>query len=371
MLARGWFVQDTTGSPFLVSMTMAAMMLPMLILSLPGGIVADRLDRARVVAAGEAVTLAAFIAVAALVIAGVAQPWHILVASGVNGVAFALSLPARHSIIASLVPKSQLPAATGLAHTVWSSAQIVGPAIAGVIIAGVGIEAAFILGAALILPSLGLFATLRDRRPVFKRAHGAATQELTAGIAVIRSDPGLRWLLLSSLVVSLAIMPWQSIAPVFVDDVLGGGPAALGTIVLAAGIGSLLASIAVVSIGPRFSYEKVAIASGLAAAAAIAGFALSPFLPLSMLFAGLAGLAGTAFMVTNMTVLQISVTDEIRGRVMSIRFLVVGLVPVGMMALGGLAEIAGPRIALTAFAIAGAVGFALIQRVGRSAPNNP
>ena len=142
--------------------------------------------------------------------------------------------------------------------------------------------------------------------------------------------------------------------PIFAAKVLDVGPAALGNLVLAAGCGSLVGSLAVVAFGPRFDQRKIAIASGVIAALTLTAFAASSWFPVSVVLITLTSMAMTAFMVNNMTGVQMEVPDSMRGRVLSLRFLVIGMQPVGGLLVGALAEVYGAQVAVAAFALAGA-----------------
>ena len=372
MLSRGWLMHEMTDSPFLVSMVSASMMLPMLFLSLAGGVLADRFDQARMIVIAEIVMLATFALMAVLVATSAVQPWSLLALSTVNGVVFALSGPARQTVVANLVPRPQLGAAVGLNMVVFNAAQIIGPAIGGVLLSSLGTEVAFAVSAAFMVPSLALYLTVRPE-PAARNARNArnggkresAWAGIRSGFAHIASDPSLRFLILGALVIILTVMPWQALAPVFAADVLGRGAAGLGTIVLSAGVGALVGTVVVISVGSRLDHDKVEMMAGFAAIGAVSGFALSGLFPLTVMFAGFAGFASAVFMVTNMTVIQLSVPDELRGRVVSVRFLVIGMQPLGMLTVGATAEIIGPQWAVAGLALIGAAFFGLVQLFAR------
>lgn len=366
MLSRGWLMHEMTNSPFLVSMVAASMMLPMLFLSLAGGVLADRFDQARMIVIAEVVMLATFALMAVLVATHAVQPWSLLALSTVNGVVFALNGPARQTVVVNLVPRPHLGAAVGLNMVVFNAAQIIGPAIGGVLLSSLGIEVAFAVSAAFMFPSLALYLTVR---PEPAARTGGQRQSAWAGIrsgfAYIASDPSLRFLLLGALVIMLTVMPWQALAPVFAADVLGRGPGGLGAIVLSAGAGALVGTVVVISVGSRLDHDRVEMMAGFAAIGAVSGFALSGLFPLTVIFAGFAGFASAVFMVTNMTVIQLSVPDELRGRVVSVRFLVIGMQPLGMLTMGAAAEMIGPQWAVAGLALIGAVFFGLVQLFAR------
>jgi predicted MFS family arabinose efflux permease len=163
----------------------------------------------------------------------------------------------------------------------------------------------------------------------------------------------------------LTVGPFQSLMPVFAEDVLGVGAGGLGVLMLAAGFGALVGSISVVAIGESVAHQKLELVFGLLAAASLTAFALSPLFALSILLVMITAFATTGFMVVNMTVVQIMTPDYMRGRVVSVRFLVIGLMPFGALSMGVAAESVGAPTAVAIIAGVGAVGFALVQITSR------
>ena len=355
MLTRGWLMEQLTGSPFLVALVPAGMMLPMLFLSLFGGVLADRLDIRKVVVASDISTFAGYVVVTLLAVFEVLAPWQLIAISIWNGVGLALAMPSRQVLINGLVRRDQLRTAVGLSITTYSAAQIVGAPLAGVLIAGTGPEWALGASALMMLPAILLYSGIRRprREPVADRRLSLTTT-LKIGLTFTFASPALRTMMIGALIVTFAMGPFEALMPIFAADVLNVGPAALGNLVLAAGVGSLAGSLGVVTFGPGFDQRKIAIASGLITALTVTGFAASSWFPVSVVLAALAAMAMTAFMVNNLTGIHVEAPDAVRGRVLSVRFLVVGSQPVGGLLVGGLAEIYGAQIAVAALALAGA-----------------
>ena len=355
MLTRGWLMEQLTGSPFLVALVPAGMMLPMLFLSLFGGVLADRLDIRKVVVASDISTFAGYVVVTLLAVFEVLAPWQLIAISIWNGVGLALAMPSRQVLINGLVRRDQLRTAVGLSITTYSAAQIVGAPLAGILIAGTGPEWALGASAFMMLPAILLYSGIhRPRREPVADRRLSLTTTLKIGLSFTFASPALRTMMIGALIVTFAMGPFEALMPVFAADVLNVGPAALGNLVLAAGVGSLAGSLGVVTFGPGFDQRKIAIASGLITALTVTGFAASSWFPVSVVLAALAAMAMTAFMVNNLTGIHVEAPDAVRGRVLSVRFLVVGSQPVGGLLVGGLAEIYGAQIAVAALALAGA-----------------
>jgi Na+/melibiose symporter-like transporter len=366
MLIRGWMMYELTSSPRMVTMVTAAMMMPMLFLSLVGGALADRFDRKKITMVSDIVMLGSFAVLFGVSAAGIMAPWHILTVSVVNGIAFSMSVSSRQSMISGLVHREQMRTAVGLSATTYNSAQIIGPAIGGAMLPLFGATWALGVSTIVVIPAILLYMTLKPvHHSSVNDAKGSIVENVKAGLAYSFHNSTLRFLMLGAMVMILTVGPFQSLMPVFAEDVLGVGAGGLGVLMLAAGFGALAGSISVVAIGESVAHQKLELVFGLLAAASLTAFALSPFFALSILLVMITAFATTGFMVVNMTVVQIMTPDYMRGRVVSVRFLVIGLMPFGALSMGGAAESLGAPIAVAIIAGVGAVGFALVQIASR------
>lgn len=366
MLIRGWMMYQLTESPLMVAMVPATMMMPMLLLSLFGGVLADRLDRKMITLAADGTLLASFLALFAISAAGIIAPWHIIALSVINGITFSLAVSARQSLVSGLVHREQMRTAVGLSATTYNSAQIVGPAIGGIMLSIMGTTWTLGVSAILVIPALVLYSSLNPiHHTSVNDASGSITDNIKAGLSYVFEHSTLRFLMLGAIVMILTVGPFQSLMPVFAEDVLNVGAGGLGVLMLAAGVGSLAGSLTVVAIGEKVSHQKLELAFGLLASVTLIGFALSSWYLLSISLVTITAFAATSYMVVNMTVVQVYCPDYIRGRVVSIRFLVIGLMPFGALSMGAAAEALNAPIAVALIAVIGAVGFAAVQLVSR------
>lgn len=366
MLIRGWMMYELTESPLMVAMVPATMMMPMLLLSLFGGVLADRLDRKMITLAADGTLLASFLALFAISAAGIIAPWHIIALSVINGITFSLAVSARQSLVSGLVHREQMRTAVGLSATTYNSAQIVGPAIGGIMLSIMGTTWTLGVSAILVIPALVLYSSLNPiHHTSVNDASGSITDNIKAGLSYVFEHSTLRFLMLGAIVMILTVGPFQSLMPVFAEEVLNVGAGGLGVLMLAAGVGSLAGSLTVVAIGEKVSHQKLELAFGLLASVTLIGFALSSWYLLSISLVTITAFAATSYMVVNMTVVQVYCPDYIRGRVVSIRFLVIGLMPFGALSMGAAAEALNAPIAVALIAVIGAVGFAAVQLVSR------
>ena len=372
MLIRGWMMYELTSSPLMVTMVTAAMMMPMLFLSLVGGALADRFDRKMITLVSDVTLFVSFAVLFGISAVGVMAPWHIIAISAVNGVTFALAISARQALISGLVHREQLRTAIGLSATTYNSAQIVGPAIGGAILPFFGPTWALGVSSLVVLPSIFLYASLKPvHQPDSSKSQGSIIDNVRAGLLYAYSNSTLRFVMLGTMVMVLTVGTFQSLLPVFAEDVLKVGAGGLSVLLLFAGVGALAGSLSVVIIDEKVGHQKLELVFGLLASASLAAFALSPWYVLSVLLVSITAFATTGFMVVNMTVVQVMSPDYIRGRVVSVRFLVIGLMPFGALTMGALAESHGASIAVAVIAGIGALGFAGVQVVSRIFSSRP
>ncbi|MBI4220276.1 MAG: MFS transporter [Chloroflexi bacterium] len=365
-MTRAWMLQDMTRSPLLVSLSAALLMFPMLFLSMLGGELADRFSRKLITFLYEATSVATYVVLTVLAMTGAVQPWHVLALTAIQGVAGALASPARQTLITDLVPARDSRGAIGLSMLFANLAAIIGPGVAGWAIAEFGTTHALAAGVVIGALGLPLYLSLKANPPALSARHGGGmVQNLKEGLVYIRGDASLRWLLLACVVMILTVNSWGALFPTFAEDVLKIGPRGLGVLAMAVGIGALAATVLVVFMSGRIPDKAVEIASGFLFAAFAFGMAMSTSYLFTVAAAMLAAFAATCFFQTNLTAVQLHAPEEFRGRVISVRFVAWGLQPVGLLAIGGLAEAAGGPAALAAFSIAGALTFAVLIAVLR------
>jgi MFS family permease len=352
-----------SGSAAVLGVVNLAQGVPMLLLSLVGGVVADRLPR-RLVLAGSQLTLGlAAAALAVLGLSGLLQVWHIIAASFVQGAAFAFNMPARQAFIAELVPRPQLPNAAALNNAGQNLCRVAGPALGGVLLAlpGVGIGGAFVAMA--VMYASALLALVRlpggsQRRGETARAGGLS--HLVEGLRYVRSSPTIVTLIVMNLVVVVLGMPYQTLMPVVAERVFGVGAEGLGLLLASAGVGALAGALLVASLS-RFSHPaalELGLAIGLGVALML--FALTRSLPVAIGLLVVVGFCNSAFSALNNTLLMANSEARLTGRVMSIYLLTWGAQPLGALPLAWLADRTG---APAAIALAGAAVAAIVTGI--------
>jgi predicted MFS family arabinose efflux permease len=345
--AQGWLVLELTDSALLLGMVTAAGSLPVLLFTLYAGVVADRMDKRRIIIAAQAAAAVLALALATLTGTGRVTVAWIMVLVFLLGTANAFEIPTRQSFFVELVGQDDLTNAIALNSTAFSATRVVGPAVAGALLGSVGIAACFYLNSVSYLAVLaGLLAI---RLPPFRRPERTAStlENLREGFAFIRDDRVVRTLVLIIAALSVFAFPYAMLLPVFARDVLHVGAQGLGWLLAASGAGALAGGITLSVLAGRVRRGPLVLGASFAFALAVAAFAASRSFPMSLL---LLAAAGFCMILNNASVnalLQSLVPNRLRGRVMSVYvFMFLGMTPVGSLQAGAVARWAGAPAAL-------------------------
>lgn len=362
-VAQGWLVLLLTGSPFMLGVAAAARSLPVLLLSFVGGIAADRFDKRAILLAANGAAMLASVVLAVLTMGGAIDIATVLVLTLLLGTTNAFEMPARQSFVVELTGPTHLPNAIALNSLMFNVARVVGPALAGVIVAAFGPGVAFAVNAASFLPVLVSLLVIHPApRVAGSRIRGA----LGETVAYLRGDPRVSLVLLLLAGSTILASGHFYLGPALARD-LGQGAEGLGLLMSATGVGAIVAGLLVASGtgGGRFAGPALPLA-GLVLGAAEVLVGVSGSFAFTMLLFGVIGWAMVSYNVRTNTAVQTVVPNELRGRVMSIYTLVLlGLMPVGSLLLGAVADVVG---AARAIALGGAA-WALV--VGAAAAARP
>jgi predicted MFS family arabinose efflux permease len=353
-IAVGWLALVETDSPLFVGLTGFAGGIPILFLALPSGVIIDRVDRRAVLLGAQAGVMLVALAFAALVATDLIQRWSILLLAFAYGSVMAFVFPTRNAMVPSLVGREDLANAVALNAAGQNATRVVGPSLAGLLIALIGIAGTFAIAAALQILALTWTSRLPHDEPGNRARTGTLWDNLTLGLRIVARDPFLVGLILLASAVTVLIMPYINLMPVFARDELGLGANGLGVLMACAGLGSVTGALLVARWREIASYPSIQLLTAAAFAALVFVFAITPSaVPAALLLAG-AGVISAAFMAINQTVLQLRVDDAVRGRVLSIYLLTWGLLPLGQLPLGALADrIGAPSATALACALAG------------------
>ncbi len=349
-VALNWLVYQLTDSAVYLGLLNLCRLGPILIFTLVGGVVADRVERRRLMFTTQTVAMILALALAALVSTGSVQIWMVLLIAAGRGVMMSFNQPARQSLISDLVPAGDLMNAIALNSATLNLTRVIGPAIGGGLIATVGVAGAFYFNAASFLAVLyGLSRMRFGERRVRRRT--SVLSDLAGGVRYLRGQPPLRTLVLLALLPMIFGMPYQTMLAVFARDVLKVGGGGLGLLTAATGIGAVVGALSVASLRGGARRGRLMLAGLVVFGIALVVFAVSPWLWLSLAALVTVGISQQIYMATNNTLIQVYVDEEYRGRITSTLFLNRGMVPLGAMIAGFGTAAFGVQAAVGAMAV--------------------
>ncbi len=345
-VAVGWLVIELTDSPFMLGLLSFFRFVPMLLIAPIGGVLADRFDRVRLVVLAQSLLATAALAIGLLVMVGWIDIWHLILASLVVGASFSINIPARHAMMADLVPRKDVANAVGLNNVTWSSTSVIGPPIAGFLISVIGIASAYfaqIVGYVWSIVMLRRITVNRSQRLV----QGSMLTSLRDGFSYVLHHKPVLTLMILTLALAIFGMPMIMLLPAFVKQDLAGGPTELGLLMGALGGGSLLGAILVVTFS-RFPYKgRVALGAVLLYGVLLIGLGFSRSFSVSGVLLALIGFCEATYIAASLTIVQLTVPTEVRGRVVSIWMASWGLMAIGLLPMSALAERLGTPLAMS------------------------
>jgi MFS family permease len=357
----------TNGSAFSLGLVSLASAVSFFLFSLPGGSVADRVDRRTLLLVTQSLQLVIALLLGILTAIGAIQVWMIIVATLCTGAILSFDQPTRNALLPTLVPRDELMGAVSLQSMVFNGASAVGPALAGIAIGIVGLAGNFFLNAASFLAVLAALRAIHAQPPIIvpQGGHPSLFSAIRDGLNTVKRDDILPWVL-SGFGALLFFGPSPALVlPIYATEILHLAPFDLGLLFSAAGVGTIAASLILSSLGD-FPHKGWLLFGGLTLwTAALMAFAVSKNFTVSIVALLLYGLAQTAVGATAITVLQLRVPAEMRGRVMSlVTLLVMGVRPLGDFPAGALIGIIGapPTVLLSAAIVAGYTLHLLLAR---------
>ena len=350
--AQGWLVYDLTGSPFFLGLAGTAASAPILLFTLAGGVLADRYPKRKIMLAAYIALMALALTLAVLVATGVVNIRHVLILAFLTGSALAIEIPARQSFLIELVGKDDLLNGIALNSTAFHGARMIGPAIAGFLMASAGLASCFFINALSFLAIIAALIRIRfsagDMRADSRTGIKKSFRE---GFKYIRHNPTVYILLMSVGIISFFGFPYISFLPVYARDILKTGETGLGILMGSAGAGAFTGAIGLAVKGDTSRKGVVMAAAGITFSTALLVFSYSETAWLSYAMLFLVGLGAINMIATANSLIQLSVPDELRGRVMScFTTMFLGMAPIGNFAVGSLAHFTGAQNALLASA---------------------
>ncbi|MGI9147189.1 MAG: MFS transporter [Chloroflexota bacterium] len=332
-IALNWLVYQLSGSAVQLALLNLARLAPIFVFTLIGGVIADRMERRRLLFTTQAAAMVLAVVLATLTITGLVQIWMVIIIAVGRGIVLSFNQPARQSLISELVPREDLKNAIALNSATLNLTRVLGPTLGGVLIATVGVAGAFFLNALTLLAVL--YALTRMRFPGrLARKQTSMLADLAGGLSYLRQRPTLRTLVLLALLPMVLGMPYMTMLTIFASDVLKVGGGGLGLLTACSGIGAVAGALWVAANAERMRLGQVMFFGLIGFGATLVVFSVSSWFWLSVVALVAVGATQQIYMASNNALIQTNVEEEFRGRIVSTLFLNRSMVPLGTVLAG-------------------------------------
>jgi len=351
-VARGWLVYTMTNSPMYLGIVTAGFGIPLLLLSLHAGAIADRLRKRNVLLVCRIGTGLVSLVIAFLIIIDRIAFWHLMVASVISGAFFVFYLPARQAFIRDLVNDDELLNAVALNSIAMNISRIASPALAGVLLKWIGVGGVYwIITASSVLTVITLLMIPPGKRASEERQSVPIMKDVAEGLRYVWNNRIILVLMTIAFVPFMTAMSYQMLLPVFAKSVFNAGETGLGLLLSAAGVGALIGSGTLASAGDVQRKGFITMAAGLSFGLFLLMFGLTQSLSPALFYLLIIGATSAVFMALNMTLLMSYTAQDMVGRVMSIYMMTFGLTPVATLFAGAVAEMIGASLTVVCFGL--------------------
>jgi MFS family permease len=339
-MAMGWLVYRITSSVFMLGVVGFTSQIPAFVLSPLAGVYADRWDRRRILVVTQALAMIQAFLLAFLVLTGAVAVWHVIVLSMFLGLTFAFDGPVRHSFVVEMIEtRDDLGNAIALNSLMFNAARLIGPSIAGILVAAIGEGACFLLNGFSYIAVIVSLSAMRIMSKEKARANGDVLEGFKEGFTYVFGSAPIRSIVLLLGLVSLLGMSYAVLMPVVARDILHGSAHTLGFLMGAAGMGALSGALYLASRRSVRGLGNVIVATTAVYGIGLVAFSFSHTLWLSLALLVMIGFGAMVHMGSSNIVLQTIVDDDKRGRVMSFYMMAfLGMAPIGSLLIGGLAS---------------------------------
>ncbi|MEH3055377.1 MAG: MFS transporter [Patulibacter minatonensis] len=370
-VALSWLALELSGSGSVVGAVLAAQYLPVLLLGAYGGVLADRLDKRRLLLVAQAVHGSLSLVLGVLALTGAVELWMVFAIAAALGVVVSVEMPARQSFVMEMVGPAHVGNAVSLNSILVNATRAVGPALAGLLIAGFGVGVCFVLNGVSFAGVLFALLVMRtdELHPAPPLARGKG--QLRDGLRYVRRTPELGVPLVMMAVVGTFAYEFPVVLPLLAHESLGGGAQTFGLLTSAMGVGAVVGGLVIAS--RRRTGARALSTAAVGFGVAIALVAIAPGLATALVAMLFVGAGSVSFMSTGNTTLQLGADPAFRGRVMALWAVTFqGSTPIGAPIIGAISEGTGPRVGLAVGAasclLAAAIGTLRAGARGSSAP---
>lgn len=338
--AVSWVIYSLTHSAFMLGLAVFAQQFPSFLLSLPGGVVSDRYNRHKILLLTQTASMIQAILLAVLILTNHYVIWEILTLSVVLGIINAFDVPARQPMVHEMVnDKDDLPNALALNSAMVNIARLVGPALSGIVLQAFGAGVCFSLNAVsflAVITSLLLLKLPKFNPPAIKKK---VTSELAEGFQYLKQTPAIGMVILLIICLSLLVLPYDTIVPVFAKVIFKGNAATFGYISSFMGLGAILGSLYFASVKKGSDLKIIALASIAILGTGLILFSRISYFPFAMPFAVLIGFGSLLPTTACITIIQVEAASHMRGRVMSyVAMGYFGMLPLGSLLVGSISQ---------------------------------
>jgi len=361
MVARSLLMYDISKSAVLLGAVALAFALPMILLSLYGGVIADRLQKRNIIIAGQAALCLMSLSIGLIITFGSISWVHLIAAGVIQGTIMALMMPSRQAIVPEIVGREELMNALSLNAAGMNINRLFAPVVAGFMVEVTGFDTLYYTMAGLYIVATLIMLRLPKTGTMSLRG-GGALREALAGLEYVRRNTTVLILLLITLVGTILSMPYMFLLPIFTTDIWHVGPGGYGMLMSVSGAGALVGSLVLASLSNR-RRGLLYLASLLITGIALMGLSFSPWYSMALIAMIVVGVGQAGRMALSNTLIQYYTEDAYRGRVMSILMMEFGLTSFGIFGVAVLAEFIGVQLALGGAAMLLAVMSAMAWKI--------
>ncbi len=365
-VAQAWLVLKLTNSAMALGLVAFSSYFPMIMVGLFAGAVVDRVDRRRLIVLAQVLLMISAFVLAALTWAGLVKVEYVIFLAAFNGLVSSFDMPGRQAFVVEMVGREDLPNAIAMNSMIFNGARMVGPAVAGILIAVIGVTGCFFLNGVSYLAVIWSLLEMELPRRIVSEVGGSMLRRVREGLHYVWHHAPSLYLMILVAINSGFAMQYTVLIPVFAKNILHSGASGYGFLMAAQGLGAVVGAIAMNSRAstPRALRQNLVFGM-FCTAAAIFVFGVSPTMSISLLAQMFIGAGLMHHMVTTNTMLQLFVSDELRGRVMSLYTMsFIGTAPLGSLEVGFLGDHLSPRYAVIACAMFALLcGFLLLTKL--------
>jgi MFS family permease len=366
-VAQAWLVLELTNSPFKLGLISSLQFAPVLLVAVPAGVITDRMSKRRLLILTQAVLMLQASVLTVLVWTGLVQYWHVAVLATVYGLAQVIDMPTRQAFVADLTGRSHLMNAIALNSAMFNAARLVGPAVAGLLIARFGLPVAFLLNTLSFMAVIGALLALRTEGSPHPSAGTTMLEKIRGGLQYASTTPLIRFVLTLLLSVSFFVLNFNVLVPLVTKHMLHGDAGDFGWLMASLGGGAIVGALTLALVVHGRPPIGLPVTAGLLASAGTVALSFASSVPMAAATLAVMGLSQITFQATCNSILQLTAPDGLRGRIMSLYSLVfAGVTPFGALAVGWIAEAFGTPAACAIGGAGGLLSVAALTVVWRS-----